>query len=155
MRPRYENKKDRSNELEIISICAERWRCAFRKLKMSLEIDYALLREEKICAVVEIKDRSLNYSSQYMRDNGGYLLSAQKYQTGMQWVERHGCPFILVVRLSDGIFWRKWDEVPTHTIPIKFKGRRDRNDKDDEEPCIFISMSEFRELVIEESKNAE
>ena len=149
MRQTYETKDDRERETEIATICARAWDCEALKLKIAAELDYVFHRGGEIHAVVEIKDRTSGrgYSSHDMDRMGGYMISACKYQSAKRWCETHTSAFVLIVRLTDGIFWRRW----TQTLPrvdIALGGRSDRGDWQDKEPCVFLPMSTFTRLRV-------
>ena len=145
MRPLYETEADRTVEREAIEKLASAWGLDFAKMKISSVIDFALLDGKKVVAVAEVKGR--NYSSADIERFGGLILSAGKMLAAQGWVALLRVPFVLVVRLADGLFYMviepggDWPE-----LSVEMAGRKDRNDWQDIEPCCLIPMSLFKRI---------
>lgn len=116
------------------------WRCEFAKLPIKYQLDYALTRHKKIVALAEIKCR--RYSSSSIRSLGGYMLSAHKWVAAQSLSQHCGVPFLIILRLTDGIFFAK----PNKPSGLILGGRTDRGDLDDVEPCVLIDMDKFKPL---------
>lgn len=145
MRPFYESETDRTVEREVIEKIASAWGLGFAKMKTSSVIDFALLNGKKVVAVAEVKSR--NYSSADIERFGGLILSAGKMLSAQGWVALLRVPFVLVVKLTDGLFymvvepegdWPEW--------AVEMAGRKDRDDWQDIEPCCIIPMSLFKRM---------
>jgi hypothetical protein len=142
VRPLYETGADRENERQIIERVAATWGLDFAKMKISNVIDYALLDNKRIVAVAEVKCR--NYSSEQITRMGGLILSAGKVSAAKDWVGAFNVSFVLLVGLTDGLFYMSvsdpngWPE-----FSIEMAGRRDRGDWQDIEPCCVIPMELF------------
>lgn len=145
MRPLYETESDRVVEREVISKLAEAWGLGYAKMKMSSVIDFALLDGKKVVAVAEVKAR--NYSSADIERFGGLILSTGKVLAAKDWVSALWVPFILAIKLTDGIFYLVIeDEWDWPDMVIELAGRRDRGDLQDIEPCCLIPMELFKRL---------
>jgi len=145
MRPIYESEADRILEREVISRLAAHWGLGYAKMKMSCVIDFALLDGKRVVAVAEVKGR--NYSSADIERFGGLILSTGKVLSAKDWVSALLVPFVLVVKLTDGVFYlsiRNNEDWPAMVIEMAW--RRDRGDLQDIEPCCLFPMSLFERL---------
>ncbi len=141
-RPMYETKNDRQNEQAVMSFLEEKWGCEADKLKIACELDYSLTKNGKIVGVMEIKCRKYDYNT--LKDWGGLILSAHKWQAAKRWKETHNIAFVLALGLIDGIYVlriKASDNFPH--LELVTGGRRDRNDSQDMEPCVLIPMKLF------------
>ncbi len=145
MRPLYESEADRTVEREVIEKMASMWGLGFAKMKISNVIDFALLDGKKVVAIAEVKSR--NYSSADIERFGGLILSAGKMMAAQSWVVLLRVPFVLVVKLKDGLFYMVLEsdgDWPEWTVEMA--GRKDRNDWQDIEPCCLIPMNLFKRI---------
>lgn len=145
MRPFYESEADRTVELEAIEKIASAWGLGFAKMKTSNVIDFALLNGKRVVAVAEVKGR--NYSSADIERFGELILSAGKMLSAQGWVALLRVPFVLVVKLTDGLFYMVIEpESDWPELSVEMAGRKDRNDWQDIEPCCLIPMSLFKRM---------
>jgi len=141
MRPFYESDEDREQEKEIISAVAGSWNVDFVKMKISCIIDYALIENEKVVAVVEVRRR--NYSKDDIDRLGGLIIGTGKIFSAKKWIGI-GIPFIFVVKLKEEIFYiviKNEEDWPV--MNIEMGGTRKRNDWQDIEPCCLMPMNIF------------
>jgi hypothetical protein len=96
-----------------------------------------------VVAFIEIKVRK--YSSAKIDEMGGYMISLSKIVAAKQFAMAAGIRSILAVSLTDGIYYFPIDKKFT-TDDLAIKGRTDRGDWEDVEPCVLIPMNEFLEL---------
>jgi hypothetical protein len=145
MRPIYETEADRKAEREAMGRVASIWGLDFVKLKMSCVIDFALLDGKRVVAVAEVKCR--DYSSVDIDRWGGLIIGTGKILSAKDWVAALRIPFVLVIKLTDGLFYMSiqtsedWPDMV-----IELAGRRDRGDWQDIEPCCLIPMSFFERI---------
>lgn len=142
-RPLYETTADRTRESEVADVLCERWRCWRRKLPIAYGLDYALGRERRVCAFMEIKVR--NYSLQRIDELGGLMLSLAKWERARSLNKATGFPFSLAVGVSDGIFTATF-RTPScfDGFPVAWGGRTDRYDWQDKEPIVLIETQRFK-----------
>jgi len=136
-RPLYETEGQRKREYEVAIKAAETWKCKAQKIPISYHLDYAFMRDDKLCAWAEVKCRT-NHVNAYPT----YMLSMNKIMHGIQMNTITGAAFVLIVEFTNGIYWVK----PEGKYTIGFNGRRDRNDTADMEPVAYIPMNEFKPL---------
>ena len=145
MRPTYQTQKDLENEAEVIGQLAEHYKSESTKLKDYFPLDYAFVRDKRIVSLAEVKCR--NYSSSQIDSFGGLIISAHKMLYAKQYHDAFLLPFVLALRLIDGIFVFVVKAVdPFPKFPLVVGGRTDRNDPQDIEPCCLISMDHFKKL---------
>jgi len=141
----YETQKDQLAEARVAKRVAAKWDCRPIKLRPLYVIDYAMLRDGKCHAFVEIKCRS--YSMRQMDDMGGFMLSLDKWRAGIDLSRCSGAAFILVVSTPDvdavgGIYWYSGTEHDG----LSFGGRTDRDDPQDVEPVVLLKAARFKKL---------
>ena len=92
-------------------------------------------------AFCEIKTR--NYTMADITKMGGYLLSLGKWTAAKQLSDSTTLPFMLVVQALDGVYHSKNPFTPKGVL---FRGRTDRNDWQDVEPCVLLDTKNFVRL---------
>ena len=77
---------------------------------------------------------------------GGYLLSLQKWIAARNMSLSTAVPFILVVKTLDGVYYAAFD---TDFLPdnLLVRGRKDRGDWQDIEPCILLKTHRFTKIA--------
>lgn len=120
------------------------------KLERSKELeanDYLMLTQAgKPFSVLEVKVR-YGYSWTELNFKGSYLLSAKKWLTNVKIAHTNGWAFCLAVGDKHGEVWAATWRPPWPTFNAYEGGRTDRNDKMDQETCVFIPTSEFTHMV--------
>lgn len=137
-RPLYETQLDKTREAAAIQLAASRWRASPVKLPMQYRIDYALMRDDRIAALAEVKCRDVD-ASQYP----SLMLSLAKWQAGIALAGLLRVPFIIVASYADGARFVKVNELDAAAVTFGFGGRNDRNDEQDMEPVVYIPASCF------------
>ena len=146
MRPIYETAKDRKIEQAIINELSDAWKIFYQKLPIKHRLDFALLDDRRnVNAWAEVKRRD-NDSTTY----GTYMLSLDKYMSGMKLFKLTGLPFYLVVKFSDGLYYCEVSLLSYAQLTISFGGRTDRADSQDVEPCVFFDTNLFKKVVSKE-----
>ena len=146
MRPVYETEKDRKMEQAIINELSDAWKIFYQKLPIKHRLDFALLDDKKIVtAWAEVKRRD-NDSTTY----DTYMLSLDKYMSGMQLFKLTGLPFYMVVKFSDGLYYCEVSLLSYAQLNISFGCRTDRGDSQDVEPCIYFDSNLFKKVISKE-----
>lgn len=135
-RPLYETSEDLGKERAVIADIEQRWRCQAQKMPVRYKLDYALMRDGKVCAWTEVKCRGQRY--------GTYMISLDKISAGLRLSDLSKCPFIIIVRYDDGTYY--CTVTNDLVFDIQWGGRKDRNDPEDEEPVLMIPMKFFLPL---------
>ena len=141
MRPTYETEEDLQRESLVIKQVESAWKCQAVKLSVKYSLDYALKRGDAVMAFCEIKTR--NYTMADITKMGGYLLSLGKWTAAKQLSDSTTLPFMLVVQALDGVYHSKNPFTPKGVL---FRGRTDRNDWQDVEPCVVLDTKNFVRL---------
>ena len=144
MRPIYETTKDLSNESDVANMLSRRWDCNFVKLPIRYHLDFVLTRGDKAVAYAELKTR--NYSMADIDKMGGYLMSIGKWSAAKQLSQASLLPFILIVRTLDGLYRSSFTEFIPDDVLVR--GRTDRNDWQDIEPCVLLNTQRFKRIEI-------
>lgn len=142
MRPMYETKVDLDNEQTAIKVAEKKWQCEMAKLPIRYHLDFVAKRGDKAVAFCEVKTR--NYTMEKIGQMGGYLMSIGKWSAAKQLHDATGLPFILIVRTIDGIWYSSFKEFTPDDVLVR--GRTDRNDWQDIEPCVLLDVSKFTKL---------
>ena len=141
-RPFYESKDDIAREKAVADWLGDRWSVAVRKNPRHYAVDYCAVRNGAVVAWLEIKNRA--YTKDQIVKWGGYMMGASKV-AGMAYLSAVSKkPAFLCVRLSGVVYVMKYN--PEAEYRTEYRGRTDRGDPDDMEPCLMFPMSEFRLL---------
>jgi len=139
----YENSISRQNEDVVKRHIEDRLpNIVLHHLTMKYEFDYiAITKGSKYpMGVIEIKSRGFA-SGAYPR----YMLSLAKWNKGIQYSEFNKFKVFYFAKFTDCICYYLYR--PTDKIDIEFfQGRKDRSDKNDVEPCVYIPMNLFKRL---------
>jgi hypothetical protein len=142
MRPLYETKDDLNRETSVVNIIEKAWNCTMTKLPIRYHLDYVARRGDKAVAFCEIKTR--NYTMAQIDSFGGYLMSIGKWSSAESLHKASGLPFSLVVHATDGIYYSTFKEFIPDDVLVR--GRTDRNDWQDIEPCVLLNTNRFTKL---------
>ena len=144
MRPTYESEDDLKREAAVISGVESAWKCKAVKLSVKYSLDYVFVREDKAYAFCEVKTRK--YTMAEIDQFGGYLLSMGKWRAAKQISEATKLPFFLIVKTTDGLYHA--DFYPPFGFPddVLVRGRTDRNDWQDIEPCVLLNVNRFKKF---------
>ena len=142
MRPLYESEQDLSNENEVAQKFERAWDCKFNKMPIRYHLDFVLTKGDKVVAYCEVKTR--NYEMSKIDEMGGYLMSIGKWSAAKNLSEASNVPFILIARTLDGLWYMKTKEFTPDDVLLR--GRTDRQDWQDIEPCVLIKCSRFKKF---------
>lgn len=143
MRPLYETDADLSRETAVVKMVEVAWDCQMAKLPIRYHLDYVFKRKDKALGFCEIKTR--NYSMQDIGKMGGYLMSIGKWSSAKQLSDASGLPFVLIAKTLDGVYHSSFlHEFKPNDILVR--GRTDREDWQDVEPCVLISVDRFKKF---------
>ena len=144
LRPVYETKNDLENEKGIAKLVSEELDCTLVKLPRKYQLDYGIVTvgeggKKFITGMVEIKCRNIP-KNKY----DTYMISADKFMVGLQYMQQFNLTIKLVVSWTDGVglYYFKKDD----SYHIGFSGRYDRGDSEDVEPVVYIPIKAFKTL---------
>jgi hypothetical protein len=141
MRPMYEKEEDRAKEHAVFSALAKKLNCVCITTPKLSRIDRLICTKKgTLSAIVELKTRT-NAHDKYPT----YMLSAAKYKEMLALANALKVPALLLVEYTDKV------RVVTlkDTYEFGIGGRTDRDDALDIEQCIYIPITDFRDLNIE------
>jgi len=141
-RPLYESNTDLNNEQYVAQKIGAVWGCEFKKMPIRYHLDFVLTKGDKAVAFCEVKSR--NYTMQRIDEMGGYLMSIGKWSSAKNLSEASGLPFILVARTLDGIWYTVVKDFKPDDVLVR--GRTDRNDWQDIEPCVLLKCERFKQI---------
>jgi hypothetical protein len=141
-RPIYETAADVDREREVAEWVGARWRCHVRKNPRLYPVDYCALRDGAVVGWIEVKCR--NYTRAQIESWGGYLMGATKVAGMANLIAVSKRPAVLCVNLAGEVFRMNYD--PAAIFRTEFRGRVDRRDPDDLEPCVMFPMDQFKFL---------
>ena len=144
MRPLYETEANRINERAVAKLIEGKWNCKCVKLKQAYALDYALIRDGKVIAFMEIKCR--NYTMDKLNSMGGFMISVHKWLEAKAICDVSSVPLCLVVRTHDGVWYHKTSDFLNDGIG--FGGRLDRGDDQDVEPVILLKGNRFKNIGV-------
>ncbi|MFN7323059.1 MAG: hypothetical protein ACK5SP_02180 [bacterium] len=144
MRPRYETKDDLDREQHVAAILEQEWRCRLEKLPIRYHLDYVITQDGKAVAFCEIKTR--RYSMEQIDKMGGYLMSIGKWTSAMALSDSSGLPFILTAVTTCGVWYAVFRSGEFDADDVLVRGRTDRNDWQDVEPCVLLYSSRFTRI---------
>lgn len=121
-RPLYETEADLSREARVMQTAAERWECDYLKLPLSYRLDYALLRDERLVALAEIRVRFVPVSKYPT-----IIFSVMKRATANLLSEQLYVPSFFVVKYDDEIRYIDFRETPDD---VTVGGRTGNNRRD-------------------------
>lgn len=143
MRPLYETESDLNRESKIAEFLETAWQCSFKKLSIKYALDFALTVDGKVKAFCEIKTR--NYTMNEIQSMGGYLLSIGKWTAAKQLCDSSGLPFVLIVSAKDALYKGRFIDFKPDDVLLR--GRKDRNDWQDVEPCVLLKTNRFKRIT--------
>jgi hypothetical protein len=142
MRPLYETKEDLSRETYVMKAVEKAWNCTMVKLPIRYHLDYVAKRGDRAVAFCEVKTRK--YSMAQIDSFGGYLMSIGKWSSAESLHRASGLPFSLIVHVTDGIYFSTFKEFIPDDVLVR--GRTDRDDWQDIEPCVLLNTKRFTKL---------
>jgi len=144
MRDLYESEDDLARESKVIALIEFAWKCKAVKLSIKYSLDYVLTRSDKALAFCEVKTR--NYTMAEIDQFGGYLLSLGKWMAAKQISESSDLPFFLVVKTTDAVYYAEFRTGFFHPNDVLVRGRKDRDDWQDIEPCVLLDVNKFKKI---------
>jgi hypothetical protein len=141
-RPYYEKPSDLSKENKIAEVLKSAWNCDLVKMPIKYHLDYSIVKDDKISAFCELK--SPNYALSDFKRFGGFFISLDKFMSAKKLNETTGLPCIIVIYALDGIWYSTFHNAKITSF--KVKGRKDRSDSQDIEPCAILDTDQFKLL---------
>lgn len=143
-RPYYETSKDLDREKQIAQVLNDAWNCTLVKMSVKYHLDYAITRNEEVVGYCELK--SPNYALADFKRFGGFFISLDKFMAARRLYEATKSPCMIVINATDGVWYATFHDAILTSI--KIKGRKDRNDWQDMEPCVVLNTDQFKLLKI-------
>lgn len=129
-RPWYESEADRQNQLQVVEICAGKWRCTFMLTQKAREYDVVFIRNNRTVCYAEIKCRT-NGSKKYPT----YDISSEKWVKLVSLARNTKLPVLIIVRYVDKLVYCNVIEALENGLvefgPIRRNGRGDILDEED------------------------
>lgn len=141
MRPMYESVGDRTNEARVAAFLADRFCAQYHKLPLAYRADYLFFRGDVVVAVVEIKCRTHAYGT-----FPTYILSLDKFMRVRELAKYTHAKASLFVQYTDKLVGVELDSSLSSDWDIRWGGRTDRSDTQDQEPVVHIPLTQFVEL---------
>lgn len=135
-RPRYESKADKDRELQVIQRVGAMTKLEPKRLPEYSEADFAMLRDNRVVGVAEVKVRGKRYPQMF--------ISLHKVQALRDYASL-GLAARLVFALPDGVYVQEIGH-PEIMGWIGYAGRTDRGDVQDTEMVVFYDTSGMRRL---------
>ena len=143
MRPLYETSADLNGEADVAKMLEDKWSCKFVKLPIRYHLDFVISRNDVALAYAELKIRK--YSMERIGSMGGYMMSVGKWAAAKQLCEASLIPFILIVKTPEGLYQMKETKFSPDSVSVR--GRTDRNDWQDIEPCVMLNVDKFKKIT--------
>ena len=142
----YETEEDLKRERNVADFIESKWDCKCMKLSFKDKLDFAIVRQGKIKAWIEIKCR--NIKKQLEGDLGypyeKYMISMSKINAGIRLSKETDKPFYLIVKFDNGIFYY---EPKKEDLDLEWGGRiQTQRDEGDLEPVYKICNRNFKEI---------
>jgi len=137
-RPLYENNEDRGNEEAVITEVCNIWHCEYQKLPLAYKLDYALMRDQKIVALSEIKCRNVPTDAYET-----IMISSLKAVAARRLSEEMKVPAMFIIRYQDDIRFINFSEEPDS---VEVGGRKDRNDPQDIEIVFHYDRKRLKSI---------
>ena len=135
-RPTYETTTDRERERAVMDLVAERTRLAAKKLKTYSEVDYCLMRGERVVGVAEVKVRGRDYPEMFI---GVSKVQALRSYAAVGLAAR------VVFATPSGVYLQEVGPLEI-TGWIGYGGRQDRGDSQDQEMVVFYEQGGMRRI---------
>ena len=144
MRPLYETSADLNKEADVAKMLEDKWNCKFVKIPIKYHLDFVISRNDVALAYAELKIRK--YSMERIGSMGGYMMSVGKWVAAKQLCEASLIPFILIVKAPEGLYQMKETKFSPDSVSVR--GRTDRNDWQDIEPCVMLNVDKFKKITV-------
>jgi hypothetical protein len=140
----YETPESLAKELVTANKVASLWNCTPFKLPIKYGLDFAFIKANNIVAFIELKN--IKFTMQSIKNFGGYKLSLHKWNAAKAICETTGKPFCLIVETSDSKIWYI-EHSSFGIMPVEIGGRGDRDDWQDFEPWVILSVYNFNQII--------
>jgi hypothetical protein len=144
-RKRFETPCDLEEQAKAETMLETMWGVEVRRLPMVYRLDVALVREfGQVIAWAEFKRRNHAYG-----EYKTYIVSLDKWMSGVALSRSTGLPAYLVVSYQDGkTVWTTMTQEPPVGCHVAWGGRTvQKRDDQDEEPVIHIPIGLFYDIT--------
>ena len=116
------------------------WRCSLEKLPLDYRLDFALIKNKKIQAWVELKNRNLQSD-----DFNDSMINLNKWMKAKELRDSTNIPTILAVRYKDKDLWCALADDTEREVRW---GARTKNTRawQDIGPAVHINLTAFKEF---------
>lgn len=150
-RPRYETPQDLVNERKAVDVLLRRmFAVTAEKIEEPKQypIDFRLWSGPLLVGYAEVKRRPKPWSYFVGLENnghGGPMVAEHKITTARADAEPASVPYYLLFSAGDGVYAMRVEpeEWRHREWQVEMKGRTDRNDPADIEPCVVLSCAQF------------
>lgn len=121
--PLWEDQRDLQNEQRVADKLARQFHCSFFKLPVAYYVDFAFIRDDNICGLVEVRCRN-NSFDQYPT----IIVSTQKRMHCLELADHLDVKCIFAIQYLDQLCWIDLAEKPDY---VRVGGRNDVRDARD------------------------
>lgn len=140
----YQRESDKAAERDVAGALGRAWQCEPVEFPAISPIDWYMKRGTQLVALVEIKERRNRTHDAFKT----VMLNSMKALSLVTGSMAFSCPAYFVIRFTDGIFWINISD--TIGMPTAVRGRTDRGDRNDIEPCVEIPVDRLKRLNTKE-----
>ena len=138
-RPLYENADSLKDEARIIAYACERWGYESKKMPKAYRADYAIFKDGLLHGIAEVKRRRYD---RFAFET--FFISAGKFQACLEMGYMYNVAFLIFVQWNDVLAYWLWKPPNMYMqYQVRWGGRKDRNDAQDQEPMVHIPVKEF------------
>jgi hypothetical protein len=140
-KPHYEREAQSDNESAIAAIFERRWNCqSFKLSEWAYRLDRAFVRDGRVGAVAEIKNRNLVFGR-----GDGVEIALHKVVFAKMYRD-YGTKTFFIIRCSSGEVG--FADFANHVPGLRWSGRTDRGVLGDMEPMLLFPWSSFKVVVV-------
>jgi len=150
MRRRYQTEEDRAREAALMDTIRKHWRVGIHANPDFYELDCTMhlegsTKQRLVTGFAELKHRLKDTWNQDVGGHGDYMIAMSKWRAGVAFSHLLKVPCVLVVRWQCGT--TLWAPIAGRPMRVTFSGRFDRDDEQDQEPCVRVPLQEFQPLT--------
>lgn len=113
---------------EDIAVIEARWNCRMVRLGPQYMLDWIMLREREGKAFATSRETATS---------DGMIVPLAHWRTARKWRELAALPYLLLLRLSDGLFFTSIDDFREDVLAPA----------NDTEPALLVPLARFRRIA--------
>lgn len=138
-RPRYESRRDREVERDIVDAFCEAYGLSYDRQEDRRRVNYFCYRGDRLELILEVKRR--------YNDRDAYstvFIPLAKWEAGCRLSSEYGVAYAVLIKWNDftGMFSNRFGTYDSEGIG----GRRDRGDSKDIERMAYFRVSRFKSV---------